>query len=349
MLITNARLANRTGLFNIACEARIISIDPVEDKISTKEYQPRPISLVHTEDSVDANGNIALPALSHAHLHLDKCFLLDHCDSQLQDGTFAEALQVTDAAKRNFNQSDLLERGNRLLQESSRLGVTSARCHVEVDDIVGFSCLCAGQILRERFENELEVQLAVFAQNPIFTESDPEGVEMKRLLTEAATRQGVEVIGSAPYVEATPANALKNAKFIIELAARHKLHIDFHIDYNIDIKTPAMIFEILDILALCWADKSKSITFGHATRMTLFDDKELLRLAEMIKLIRAEVHFVGLPLSDMHMMGRDNPSRPRGTLQCVDLINRGFNCASAINNAGNAFTPIVNTRTSISE
>lgn len=82
---------------------------------------------------------------------------------------------------------------------------------------------------------------------------------------------------------------------------------------------------------------------GHCTRLTLFGREELVDLRKSLK--ELPVSFVGLPTSDLFMMGRPNEdsgggTRVRGTLQIPQMIqNYGFNAAIGINNVGNAFTP----------
>lgn len=57
------------------------------------------------------------------------------------------------------------------------------------------------------------------------------------------------------------------------------------------------------------------------------------------------ISFVGLPTSDLFMMGRPNNEeegneRVRGTLQIIQIIKKyNINAAIGINNVGNAFTP----------
>jgi len=83
--------------------------------------------------------------------------------------------------------------------------------------------------------------------------------------------------------------------------------------------------------------------FGHCTRLTLFKSKEWLELRE--KAVGLPVSFVGLPTSDLFMMGRpkedeEGSQRVRGTLQVLQIIRKyGMNAAIGINNVGNAFTP----------
>lgn len=74
------------------------------------------------------------------------------------------------------------------------------RAFVEVDPVVGMKCLEAGLALKAEFQGRCYVQICVFAQDPIFSYADT-GKEMQELLVQAVQKEGVEVIGSTPYVE----------------------------------------------------------------------------------------------------------------------------------------------------
>lgn len=69
---------------------------------------------------------------------------------------------VTAKAKESFqtNKDDLRCRGTRLIEESVENGVTSMRAHVEVDTIVGFSCLEVALELKARYKDICDVQIA---------------------------------------------------------------------------------------------------------------------------------------------------------------------------------------------
>lgn len=75
---------------------------------------------------------------------------------------FSEALKVTAAAKGKFraNEEDLLQRGRRLILDSVASGVTSMRAHVEVDDVVQFSCVEAGLELKQEMKDVCDVQIS---------------------------------------------------------------------------------------------------------------------------------------------------------------------------------------------
>jgi hypothetical protein len=224
------------------------------------------------------------------------------------------------------------------------------RAFVEVDLGVKYKCLEAGLALKELFRDRCYIQICVFAQDPIFSYPD-KGRAMMRLLDSAASRSGVEVFGSTPYVEkdGNHEKQIKNMEFAIKTAKRYKLHLDFHIDYNLDPVKQSMVTEALKLLhSMNWPSnwnnfEYRTIVFGHCTRLTLFDSSEWLKLCEKVQGL--PVSFVGLPTSDLFMMGRPNEDdggghRVRGTLQVLQMIKKyGLNAAMGINNVGNAFTP----------
>lgn len=109
------------------------------------------------------------------------------------------------------------------------------------------------------------------------------------------------------------------------------------------------MFEALSLLDTMnwpsnWNDPLyRQVAFGHCTRLTLFKSEEWLKLRE-----RAQgypISLVGLPTSDLFMMGRpgeeeEGGQRVRGTLQVLHIIQKyGINSAIGVNNVGNAFTP----------
>ncbi|KAF7299106.1 hypothetical protein MIND_00858900 [Mycena indigotica] len=324
--INHARLANDSVLYHIECKnGRISSIQPEET--------------TNLAADVVADGGIVLPSLCHSHIHLDKCFILDRC--QLVTGDFSEALKVTNQAKAAFEPSDLYKRGHKLIRDSVECGVTSMRAFVEVDRAVGFSCVEQGVQLATNFRDVCDVQLAAFAQEPLFddTESVDPG-ENYSLLVRALETHDLQVVGSAPYVEPTLAQAKLNIGLILNLALKHRCHVDFHLDYNLDPTSEPLIFNVIEqARQLSWPPALK-ITVGHATRLQLFTPEEWKELTSAMGSL--PITFVGLPQSDMYMMGRgDSPlGAPRGTLHIPQIAaQHNIQIAMAVNNVQNAFTP----------
>ncbi|MCJ1353276.1 MAG: hypothetical protein MMC33_003261 [Icmadophila ericetorum] len=301
------------------------------------------------ENTITATQCLALPSLCHPHIHLDKAHLHSHplySSLRPQSGTFAEALSLTSRAKKLFTREDLLQRGEWLIAESIAAGVTHMRAFVEADAVAESKGLEAGLELKRRWKGRCELQICVFAQEVIFTGSEG---EENRVLVERAVEEfagkGVDVLGSTPYVEGNEEMARKNVEWVVRLAMMYHLHLDLHLDYNLDAGKEALVWWVLEVLRReNWAEKGhgKTVCLGHCTRLTLFEKGEWARLEREAGGLR--ISFVGLPTSDLYMMGRPRPEenwrdRGRGTLQVPWLIKEaGINAVIGVNNVGNAFT-----------
>ncbi|KAK5705628.1 hypothetical protein LTR17_021494 [Elasticomyces elasticus] len=332
MVINNASLPNtpRGSLWTV-------QLDPYRKTISTiQAYSPES---THSSghNTVDAHQALLCPSLCHPHIHLDKAFLLSHPQHshlQIQRGDFVEAMEMAGKAKANFTHEDLLERGQRVVDESVTAGVTHMRAFVELDAGVRNKCLDAGLELKRRAEGRCEIQICAFAQLPLFTasKSDEEGKVIRGLIEEAAGRAEVEAVGSTPYVEGDRAKMGKNVEWMVDLAIEHKKHIDFHLDYNLDVKTEPLVWHVVSTLhSKSWSTSNpgKTVVLGHCTRLTLLSDDEWRQLRTAIGDL--PVSFVGLPTSDQFIMGK--------TLPIPKLIKEyGLNACMGVNNIGNAFT-----------
>jgi cytosine/adenosine deaminase-related metal-dependent hydrolase len=292
-VITGVKLPRRPLLWDIHLEhGKIASIEP--------HYFNGP-NRSNEAGVLEGKGRLITPSLCHAHIHLDKCFLLQDSkfsDLQITKGDFAEAMELTNKAKARFSKSDLLRRGRQLITESIHAGVTTMRAFVEVDGDVMFKCLDAGLTLKKEFAKRCDIQICAFAQLPLFSGKD-NGEVVRKLMSEAAERDGVEVVGSTPYVEDDATKEKKNIDWITNLAMRVGMHLDLHLDYHLDPSKDASVWSVLEtIKAERWIDrKGKNITMGHCTRLTYFKSEEWNQLKELIG--QLPVSFVGLPTSDL--------------------------------------------------
>lgn len=334
-------------------------IDIVDGKVISRNQAASPSS---------SCPSVLLPPLCHPHIHLDKPYILtsnhppsashpDYTDLTPKTGSFEEALANTSAAKTRYTPEDLYLRGAQLLAESrARHGVTSMRVFVEVDHAVQLKTLEAAVRLKGDFAHLLRIQICVFAQDPIFT--GDHGEENRALVLQALDRYAgnIEALGTTPYVEQGPdeegkaAAERRNIGWAVSTALERGLHLDFHLDYNLkagESSVPAVCDQLEASGWVARAGRSRVVTIGHCTQLTGHSAPELRRLADRIRRLDLPVHFVGLPTSDLFMMGRptsraaDPPhARPRGTLQVPAMIrDLGLDACLGVNNVGNAFTP----------
>ncbi|SCV57464.1 related to cytosine deaminase [Fusarium fujikuroi] len=318
------------------------------------------------EPSADkTTPSVMLPSLCHPHIHLDKPYLLtcnhprssnhpDYSDLAPKTGGFQEALANTAEAKKRYTEEDLYLRGSQLIATSYKQGVTFMRAFVEVDSVTELKALEVGLRLKKEFEDFLTVQICPFAQDPIFS---TEKGEANRAMFEKALGQfgsDIEVIGSTPYVESDLEAQNQNIRWAIETALKHGKHLDFHIEFNLQGDgTHMLVFDhvIEELERLNWPTYpgAPTVVFGRATRLTLARHDDLVKLSQKLRETRLPIHFVGLPTSDLYMMGRHGSdgseqseplSRPCGTIMVPKLIqDYGINACLSVNNVGNPFTP----------
>ncbi|KAK2806138.1 hypothetical protein FQN51_008092 [Onygenales sp. PD_10] len=296
----------------------------------------------HNPPNTAINPPLALPPLTHPHIHLDKAFLHRHHHHHPSTttpyhlpttGTFPEALHLTSLAKSHFTPADLLTRGRWVLADSVRSGVTALRAFVEVDETVGRMCLDVAVQLKREWAGRCAVQIVCFAQEGVFSgphgrargDGDGEGEGnrglIERVLADHATGPdgdgGIDVLGTTPYVESdsddddSPAYR-QNIDWAITTALNHNLHLDFHLDYNLDPSRPASAWYVLRALVRAgWTRSmsSKKVMLGHCTRLTLFDDAQWRALARYIGANNLPVYFVGLPTSDLYMAAQPSSSQ----------------------------------------
>ncbi|GLA15841.1 hypothetical protein AnigIFM62618_002394 [Aspergillus niger] len=334
--IQNVRLPGRDSTWDIAISR---PHDTPHSIITSITPHPNALS--------DQTAPLALPALTHPHIHLDKAFIHnspEYANLLPSTGSFAEALSFTTTAKQQFTWEDLLRRGEWLIAGSVSAGVTAMRAFVEVDHTVNLTCLEAGIALKDEWKEACAVQIVSFAQDPIF--SGEHGDHDRQLMEDAVRRPQVDVIGTTPYVESSVDASKQNITWAIERALECRKHVDFHLDYNLDTGKEALVWFVLRTLKeKGWTLQStdKRVMLGHCTRLTLFSDEEWALLAQEIRGNDLPVSFVGLPTSDMYMAAPPSSKshdRPRGTLQVLEMINKhSLDTVIGINNVGNAFTP----------
>ena len=223
------------------------------------------------------------------------------------------------------------------------------RAFVEVDAGVQLRCLEAGLELKRLWQGRCDVQLCVFAQDAVF--SGEKADETRALVERAVGWEGVQAVGSTPYVEEGEEGARRNVEWVVGLAGRERVGVDLHLDYHLDAGREALVWWVLRVLReRGWVEGGEgrdgmrmTVCLGHCTRLTLFGKEEWERLRRELEGL--PVYFVGLPTSDMFMMGRPGDGhggkdRMRGTLQVVHMASElGIGVALGVNNVGNAFTP----------
>jgi cytosine deaminase len=271
-----------------------------------------------------AEGCLVVPGLIETHIHLDKTCILDRC--RIEEGTVAEAVRETAAAKRGFTVEDTYERGKKTLERCISHGTMRMRTHVELDPGIGLIGLEAVEQLARDYAWAIDVELCVFPQEGM---TNYPGTE--ELLIEGL-RRGARAIGAVPYFDTDPRKQIDR---IFEIAREFDAEIDMHLDL-------AETTQNMQIEYVCRKTeefgRGGRVAVGHVTQMSLLPPERFGEIAK--RLANAGVAVTILPSTDLHLMGRSHDHAvPRGVVPAEPLRKAGVTCSISTNNVLNPFTP----------
>jgi cytosine/creatinine deaminase len=271
-----------------------------------------------------AAGGLVIPGMIETHIHLDKTCILDRC--RIEEGTAAEAVRETAAAKRNFTVEDVYARGKRTLERCIAQGTMRMRTHVEVDPgikMIGFEAV--EQLARD-YAWAIDVELCVFPQEGLLNNPGTE-----ELLIEGLKR-GARTIGAAPYFDSDPRGQIDR---IFSLARDFDAEIDMHLDLAETTDGMQVEYVCRKTEEFGWGGR---VAVGHMTQMSLLPPDRFAAIAA--KLANAGVAVTILPSTDLHLMGRSHDHAvPRGVVPAEPLRKAGVTCSISTNNVLNPFTP----------
>lgn len=272
----------------------------------------------------DAENCLVVPGFIETHIHLDKTCILDRCS--IREGTVAEAVRETAAAKRNFTPEDVYARARQTVERCVSHGTMRMRTHVELDPGIGFVAFEAIQQLARDYAWALDLEICVFPQEGL---TNYPGTE--ELLIEGL-RRGARTIGAAPYFDTDPRAQIDR---IFAIAREHGVDIDMHLDL-------AETLDHMQIEYVCrkteeygWGGR---VAVGHVTQLSLLPPERFNAIA--VQLADAGVAVTVLPSTDLHLMGRrQDHAIPRGVVPLEPLREHGVTCSLSTNNVLNPFTP----------
>jgi cytosine/creatinine deaminase len=273
---------------------------------------------------IDAGHGLVVPGLIETHIHLDKTCILDRC--RIREGTVAEAMRETAAAKRDFTVEDVYARGRQTIERCIGHGTMRMRTHVELDPGIGMTGFEAIAQLRRDYTWALDIELCVFPQEGL---TNYPGTE--ELLIEGL-RRGARTIGAAPYFDSKPAAQIDR---IFAIARDFDAEIDMHLDLAETLDGMQIEYVCRKTEEYGWGGR---VAVGHVTQMSLLPPERFNAIAR--QLADAGVAVTVLPSTDLHLMGRrQDYAVPRGVVPLEPLRAAGVTCSISTNNVLNPFTP----------
>ncbi len=281
-------------------------------------------TLAAEAQELDAAGCLLVPGLIETHIHLDKTCILDRC--RIEEGTVAEAVRETAAAKRSFTVEDVYARAEQTLQRCIAHGTMHMRTHVELDPGIGMIGFEAISELARDYAWALDVELCVFPQEGLTNNPGTEELLIDGL------RRGARTIGAAPYFDSDPRGQIDR---IFAIARDFDAEIDMHLDLADTTDGMQIEYVCRKTEEFGWGGR---VAVGHVTQMSLLPPDRFGAIAA--QLASAGVAVTILPSTDLHLMGRSHDHAvPRGVVPAEPLRKAGVTCSISTNNVLNPFTP----------
>jgi len=275
-------------------------------------------------DTLDLHGQLLMPGLIETHIHLDKACIMQRC--HLQEGTLAEAVAQTRAAKAEFTEDDVYRRGAQVLDKAIVQGTTHMRTHVELDPQIGLTGFNAVRRLQADYAWAISLEICVFPQEGLLNNPGTEALLCQAL------ESGATVLGGCPYMDSDPHGQIQR---LFELAVRYDCDLDLHLDFDLNPEGMTVMEVARCTQRQGWGGR---VTIGHVTKLSTLPKDALTVLG--LHLAEVGVQVTCLPSTDLFLMGRESfHNKPRGLAPLAHLHGCGVTCSVSTNNIGNPFTP----------
>ncbi|PAD34282.1 cytosine deaminase [Terribacillus saccharophilus] len=301
MIITNAKLRNREGLWQIQI---------IEGKI---ERIAQSIEANRDEQIMDVQGNLVLPPFIEPHIHLDTTLTAGEPNWN-ESGTLFEGIQRWAERKELLTLEDVKTRAKQALKWQIAQGIQHVRTHVDVTD-PELTALKALLEVKEEMASYVDLQLVAFPQEGIL--SYPNGEE----LLEESLRMGADVVGGIPHYEFTREYGVESLQTAFRLAEKYDRLVDIHCD-EIDDEQSRFV-EVVAAEAHRYG-MGERVTASHTTAMGSYNDAYTSKLFRLLKL--SNINMVANPLVNIHLQGRfDTYPKRRGITRVKELQEAGIN------------------------
>ena len=236
------------------------------------------------EERIDGGGALALPGLVEAHAHLDKTLLgmkwyRNEVGPSLVDKIDNERLQ------RRVLGIDPARQSARQVVLALSKGSTHVRTHVDVDTEIGLSGIEGILATRERFRDEVDMQVVAFPQSGMLVR--PGTLE----LMEAAMRAGADVVGGLDPC-AIDRDPRAHLDAVFALAQKFGAPVDIHLHEPVELGGFSMELVIERTKALGMQGR---VVVSHAFCLGMADAAYVARLVDMLAEARVAIMSHGAP------------------------------------------------------
>jgi cytosine/creatinine deaminase len=221
---------------------------------------------------IDGGGDILLPALVDAHMHLDKTFWGLRWRPHEAGPTTRERIENERRLRREL-ELPVDVQAERLARQAVSRGTLHIRSHVDVDTEVGLRGFEGVMTARGRLRGVVSVQVVAFPQSGVVSRPGTAA------LLEQAVKDGAELIGGVDP-SGIDGDAAGQLDVVFGIAGRHGAGVDIHLHDGGEEGAEQIRLIAERTRALGLAGK---VAVSHAFCLGMVDERRLATLLELLR------------------------------------------------------------------
>ena len=261
------------------------------------------------------------------HAHFDKAYLIKpelfiKCQASLQ-----EKWCLYRGFKQNYTQNDLLDRMSRCVVSMIKQEVKYVRTFVDADSIVGQKCIDAAVRLKELYDGQIEIDIAIQPLEGL------EDLKSKENFVEACMK--ADFIGGLPDKDSSPE---KHIDLLFSLSKRLNKPIDIHVGQN-NVPTEKETELVLDKIEE--HNLRQKVSLVHCISLACQKEEYIRHQARRMKFL--DVSVIVCPSAAISMKQNHSAYSPiHNSIAPVRiLLEEGVNVKLGIDNIQDLFMPLV--------
>ncbi len=283
--------------------AKLRSGETVEIAIAGGKYAEVAESIKDgATQELDAGGNLVTESFVIGQLHLDKVLTGDWMDRSAREQYFdpdmggaMTAIEFAAEVKKHYKEDEVLARIDRALEYATLAGVTHIRAFIDVDSKAELKGMKAALRAREKWRNQLDLQVIAFPQDGLPREPGAE-----ELLYESM-ELGADLVGGIPWIEFTDADARRHVDIAFDIAEKYDKDVTMLLDDAGDPELRTSEYTATEAVRRGWGGR---VVGCHMRASALYNEVYHRKWVELLK--RAEMGIVTNPhTGPLHVRVKD--------------------------------------------
>lgn len=276
---------------------------------------------------IQADGQLALPALVNGQLHACKVFwrrILGTLPPQVQA---LPRFQAAQRVKARYTVEDVVNRVDEVMRLAIRAGTCAIRLFADVDAANGLTALRGLLEIKRRFSPYMTVQVVTFPQDGVLA------AHTQQLMHDALD-MGADVVGGIPWIEQGLDAQHAHTQMCFELAERYSKPLHLVADDTTDPTS-----RTLERIAQETLERKLQgqVCVTQATALSFQEDDYAAYVIALLK--EAEITVFSNSHVSLVTTAVDAPPYPRGITRIPELLAAGVRVACAQDDIDNWYYP----------